>query len=78
MIPKDTDLFPKFEEPLRGRCFESIEEVSVEVTAIHYTCNKVLVVGVQDIPKCWEPGIRQDHDYIDYIYFVKEICMFGI
>jgi hypothetical protein len=79
VIPLNANLFAKFERPLHGRCFESIEEVSVEVTAFHYTCSKVLlVVSVQDLPKCWEAGIGKDHDYIDFMYFVKEICMFGI
>jgi len=62
--PPAFDLFQKLKEPLHGKCFRSIEEVSNEVIrVIRHINNESILTEIQDLPKCWTSVIKQNGDY---------------
>jgi hypothetical protein len=66
LSPPDFDLFPKLKNPLRGKSFRSIEEVSNEVTSVIRCINSEGVqTGIQDLPKRWTAVIKHNGDYIE-------------
>jgi histone-lysine N-methyltransferase SETMAR len=66
MSPPDFDLFPKLKNPLRGKRFRSIEEVSNEVTRVNRRINNEgVLIGIQDLPKRWTAVIKHNGDYIE-------------
>jgi hypothetical protein len=59
-------LFPKLKEPLRGKRFRSIEEVSNEVTwVVRCIKNEGVQTGIQDFPKRGTAVIKHNGDYIE-------------
>jgi len=59
-------MFPKLKKPLRGKRFQSIEEVSNEVTrVIRRINNEEVLTGIQELPKRWTAVIKHSGDYIE-------------
>ena len=55
MSPPDFDLFPKLKEPMHGRCFSSLEELSTNGTRTIRHMNKSGVLdGIIMLPKRWD------------------------
>ena len=62
----DFDLFPKLKEPLRGICYESLDElecaVNREVRRINFGS---LATGIYALPKRWNSVIQSRGDYFE-------------
>ena len=59
MIPPDFDLFPKLKEPMRGRPFSSLEEISTNVTQAIRHMNEIgFLDEIIMLPKCWDSVIE--------------------
>jgi hypothetical protein len=66
MSPPAFDLFPKLKNPLRGKRFRSIEEVSNKVIrVVRRINNEGVLTGIQDLPKLWTAVIKNNGDYIE-------------
>ena len=58
MSPPDFDLFPKLKEPMRGRCFSSLEELSTDITqAIQHMNKSGVLDGIIMLPKRFDSVI---------------------
>ena len=66
MSPPDFDLFPKLKEPLRGICFDDLDELGDEVAKQVQRLNSgCLATGVSDLPKRWQSVIEKQGCYIE-------------
>jgi len=66
MSPPDFDLFPQLKKSLREKRFNSIEEVSNEVTrVIRHINNEGVLTGIQELPKRWTAMIKHNGGYIE-------------
>jgi hypothetical protein len=66
MSPPDFNLFSKLKKPQHGKHFRRIEEVSNEVTrVIRRINNKRILMGIQDLPKCWTIVIKHNGYYTE-------------
>ena len=66
MISPDFDLFSKLKEPMRGRCFPSLEELSTDGTRTIQHMNKSGVLdGTIMLPTSWDSAIENQGDYIE-------------
>jgi hypothetical protein len=66
MSPPDFDLFPKLKEPMRGRRFSTLEEVSAAVTRAIRGLNKSGTLnGIANLPKRWEAVIEKQGDNVE-------------
>ena len=66
MSPSDLDLFPKLEEPMRGRSFSSLEALSTDVTrATRHMDKSGVLDGVIMLPKRWDSVIENQGVYIE-------------
>ena len=66
MSPRDFDMFPKLKEPMHGRRFSSLEELSTYNTqAIRHMNESSILDGVIILPKCWDSVIEKQRDYIE-------------
>jgi len=65
MCPPDFDLFPEMKMDMRGVRFSTLEDLSASVTrhVRQLNCSSDLM-GIMDLPKCWDAVIRQKGDYI--------------
>ena len=65
-MSSDFDLFPKLKEPMRRRCFSSLEELSTDGSRVIRQMNKS---GVLDemimLPKRCDSVIEKQGDYIE-------------
>ena len=65
-VHQTSDLSPKLKEPLRGRRFSSVEELSTDSTRATRHINKSGVLdGVIILPKRCESVIEKQGDYIE-------------
>jgi len=64
--PPDFDLFPKLKINMRGVRFSTLEDLSASVTrrVRQLNCSTDLM-GIMDLPKCWDAVIRQNGDYTE-------------
>ena len=59
MSPLDSDLFPKTKEPIRGRRFSSLEEISTDVTrAIRHMDKSGFLDGIKVLPNNGTQSLR--------------------
>lgn len=66
MSPPDFDLFPKLKQPMRGRRFPSLEELSAAVTrAIRQMNRDGVLDGIVKLPRRWDSVIEKQGDYIE-------------
>ena len=66
MRPPYFDLFPKLEEPVRGRRFSSLEELSTDgARAIRHINKSGILDGIIMLPKLWDSVIEKQGDYIE-------------
>lgn len=66
MSPPDFDLFPKLKEPMRGRRYSSLEELSTTVTrAIRQMNKNGALDGIIKFPRRWDSVIQKQGDYIE-------------
>ncbi|PSN41058.1 Histone-lysine N-methyltransferase SETMAR [Blattella germanica] len=66
MSPPDFDLFPKLKEPLRGRRYSYLEELSTTVTrAIRQMNKNGALDGIIKLPRRWNSVIQKQGDYIE-------------
>ena len=66
MSPSDFELFPKLKEPMRGRRFSSLEELSVHGTrAILLTNKSGVLEGIIMLPERLDAVIDKQGDYIE-------------
>ncbi|PSN38599.1 hypothetical protein C0J52_17918, partial [Blattella germanica] len=66
MSPPDFDLFPKLKEPMRGRRYSSLEELSTTVTrAIRQMNKNVALDGIIKFLRHWDSVIQKQGDYIE-------------
>ena len=66
MIPLDFDSFPKLKEPMRGRRFSSLKDISTDGTQDIRHMNKSGVLdGIIMLPKRWDSVIEKQGDYIE-------------
>ena len=64
MSPPDFDLFPKLKEPMRGRRYSSLEELSTTVTpAIRQMNKNGALDGIIKLPRRWDSVIQKQGDY---------------
>ncbi|PNF31351.1 hypothetical protein B7P43_G10893, partial [Cryptotermes secundus] len=64
MSPPDFDLFPKLKQPMRGRRFPSLEELSAAVNRAIRPINKDGVLdGIVKLPTRWDSVIEKQGDY---------------
>ncbi len=62
----DFDLFPKLKEPLLGTHFESLDELSLDVTPEICHFNKErLPNGIQKLSDGWQACIERGEKYIE-------------
>ena len=63
---RDFDLFPKLKEPMRGRLFSSLEELSSKGTrAIRHMNRSGVLDEIIFFPKRWDSVIEKQGDYIE-------------
>ncbi|PSN33184.1 hypothetical protein C0J52_27393, partial [Blattella germanica] len=66
MSPPDFDLFPKLKEPMRGRRYSYLEELSTTVTRAIRQMNKICALdGIIKLPRRWDSVIQKQGDYIE-------------
>ena len=66
MSPPDFDLFPKLKQPMHGRRFSSLEELSTDITQAFQHRNKSGVLdGIIMLPKHWDSVIEKQGDYTE-------------
>ena len=67
MSPPDFDLFPKLKEPMRGRCFSSLELLCTDEgsRAIRYMNKRGVLDGIIMLPKRSDLVIGKQGDYIE-------------
>lgn len=66
MSPPDYDLFTKLKQPMRGRRFQSLEELSTAVTQAIRQMNKDGILdGIVRLPTRWDSVIEKQGDYIE-------------
>lgn len=66
MSPPDFDLFPKLKEPMHGRRYPSLEELSTTVTrAIRQMNRSGVLDGIIELPRRWDSVIEKLGDYIE-------------
>ena len=66
MGPPGFDLFPKLKEPMRGRRFSSLEELSTDGTrAIRHMNKSGVLYGKIMLPKRWDSVIEEQGDCIE-------------
>ena len=64
--PPDFDLFPKHKEPMNGRSFSSLGELSTDGTrAIRHMNKSGILDGITMLPKRWDSVIEKQRDYIE-------------
>ena len=69
IIPRDFHLFPKLKEPLRGQCFSSLEEPSIDVIRAIRHMNKHSVLDIIILfPKCSNSVIQKQGNYIEGLW----------
>ena len=60
MSPPGFDLFPKLKEPVCGRRFSTLEELSTDVTrAIRHMNKSGVLDGIIKLPKRWDSVIEK-------------------
>ena len=59
----DLDVFPKIKEPMRGRRFSSLEELSID--DIRHMNKSGVLDGIIMLPKRWDSVIEMKGDYIE-------------
>jgi len=66
MCPLDFDLFPELKINMHGVRFSMLEGLSASVTrrVRQLICSRDLM-GIMDLPKCWDAVIRQKGVYIE-------------
>jgi hypothetical protein len=66
MSPPNFNLFPKLKQPIRGRRFPSLDELSAAVTQAIRQINKDGVIdGIVKLPRRWDSVIENQGDYIE-------------
>jgi hypothetical protein len=66
MSSPDFDLIHELKEPMHGRRFPSLEEVSAAVTRAIQGLNKSSTLnGIANLLKCWDVVIEKQGDYIE-------------
>lgn len=66
LSPCDYDLFPKMKEPLRGRCFRTVEDVLRATDRSIRTIQRLGTAnGIQRLPHRWERVIHNAGGYIE-------------
>ena len=64
--PPDFDFFPKLKEPMRGRCFSYLEELSTDGTrAIRHMNKNDVLDGIIMLPKRLDLVTEKQGDYIE-------------
>ena len=65
MSPPDFDLLPKLKQPMRERCFSSLEELSTDSTrAIRHMNKSGVLDEIIMLPKRWDSVIEKQGNYI--------------
>ena len=65
LSPPDFNLFPKLKEPMRGKRYATLEDLSVAVKAQIRSLNNEGLEGIEKLPQRWESVIRSKGDYIE-------------
>ena len=66
MSPPGIDLFPKLKEPMNGRSFSSLKDLSTDVIQVIRHMNKSGILdGIIKLPKRWDSVSEKYGDYFE-------------